>query len=178
MKDFFATINKEYVYLSDFGIHFRLKHLQTTQTTVLVACHRRSTQRGRVVARTVHRGRCKFVLGLELQCAPLLRQAVRHRLCKCHCAVRRAAAHGSPSWPPPWCTFAQNSQRRRKDWLAKNGQSATTVGWRGCRCVPRDLRTLPTWLPLHAPPQPAATRTSKGATNSDHNNNRQTRFAG
>ena len=34
------------------------------------------------------------MLGLELQCAPLLRQAarsaVRHRLCKCHCAcVRR-----------------------------------------------------------------------------------------
>ena len=44
------------------------------------------------------------MLGLELQCAPLLRQAarsaVRHRLCKCHCAcappphtVRRHGPH-------------------------------------------------------------------------------------
>jgi hypothetical protein len=78
------------------------------------------------------------------------------RRCGIGCANATAtappcSAHSSPSWPPPWCTFAQNSQRRRKDWLAKNGLSATTVGWRGCRCVPRDLRTLPTWLTLHAP---------------------------
>ena len=37
------------------------------------------------------------MLGLELQCAPLLRQAprsaARHRLCKCHCAVCAAPPH-------------------------------------------------------------------------------------
>ena len=41
----------------------------------------------------------------------------------------------------------------KKEGLARQKRLERHYRWvvRGCRWVPRDLRTLPTWLPLHAP---------------------------